>query len=138
MLTGISLLDPLGGLGQDVVSWFGHSISEGIGGFASWAINEVIHAMQSTTTPDFTSWFKGPWRASVDVAIVAGSVRISENGRIIRVHQIRHDHTKGADGSWSPGRMGMPHLDDPGFDDRGHLVGAGLGLGGLVHQTGDP
>ena len=31
---------------------------------------------------------------SVDVAIVAGSVQISENGRIIRVHQIRHDRTK--------------------------------------------
>jgi hypothetical protein len=33
-------------------------------------------------------------RRSVDVAIVAGSVQISENGRIIRVHQIRHDRTK--------------------------------------------
>jgi hypothetical protein len=30
----------------------------------------------------------------VDVAIVTGSVQISENGRIIRVHQIRHDRTK--------------------------------------------
>jgi hypothetical protein len=35
------------------------------------------------------------WRGhSVEVAIVAGSVQISENGRIIRVHQIRHDRTK--------------------------------------------
>ena len=67
MLAGISLFDPLGGLGQDVVSWFGHSISEGIGGFASWAIGGVIHAMQSTTTPDFTSWFAGPWRAMLTV-----------------------------------------------------------------------
>ena len=67
MLAGISLLDPLGGLGQDVVSWFGHSISQGIGGFASWAIGGVIHAMQATTTPDFTSWFKGPWRAMLTV-----------------------------------------------------------------------
>jgi hypothetical protein len=33
-------------------------------------------------------------RRSVDVAIVTGSVQISENGRIIRVHQIRHDRTK--------------------------------------------
>ena len=67
MLAGISLFDPLGGLGQDVVSWFGHSISEGIGGFASWAIGGVIHAMQSTTNPDFTSWFAGPWRAMLTV-----------------------------------------------------------------------
>lgn len=67
MLAGISLFDPLGGLGQDVVSWFGHSISEGIGGFTSWAIGGVIHAMQSTTTPDFTSWFAGPWRAMLTV-----------------------------------------------------------------------
>jgi transposase InsO family protein len=31
---------------------------------------------------------------SVEVAIVAGSVQISENGTVIRVHQIRHDRTK--------------------------------------------
>jgi hypothetical protein len=67
MLIGLSLLDPLGGIGQDIVGWFGHSISQGIGGFASWAIGGVIHAMQATTTPDFTSWFKGPWRAMLTV-----------------------------------------------------------------------
>ena len=67
MLAGISILDPLGGLGQDVVSWLGHSISQGIGGFAAWAIGGVVHAMQSTTTPDFTSWFAGPWRAMLSV-----------------------------------------------------------------------
>jgi hypothetical protein len=67
MLLGLSLLDPLGGVGQDVVSWFGHSISQGIGGFASWAIGGVIQAMQSSTTPDFGSWFKGPWRAMLSV-----------------------------------------------------------------------
>jgi hypothetical protein len=55
MLVGLSLLDPLGGIGQDIVGWIGHSISQPIGGFASWAIGGVIHAMQSTTTPDFTS-----------------------------------------------------------------------------------
>jgi transposase InsO family protein len=31
---------------------------------------------------------------SVDVAIVAGSVQISEHGTVIRVHQIRHDRAK--------------------------------------------
>ncbi len=67
MIVGLSLFNPLGGLGQDVVNWFGHAISEGIGGFASWAIGGVIHAMQSTTTPDFTSWFVGPWRAMLSV-----------------------------------------------------------------------
>ena len=67
MLLGLSLFDPLGGIGQDIVGWFGHSISQGIGGFTSWAIGGVIHAMQSTTTPDFTSWFKGPWRAMLTV-----------------------------------------------------------------------
>jgi hypothetical protein len=67
MLIGLSLLDPLGGVGQDIVGWIGRSISQGIGGFASWAIVGVIHAMQSTTTPDFTSWFKGPWRAMLTV-----------------------------------------------------------------------
>jgi hypothetical protein len=67
MLIGLSLLDPLGGVGQDIVGWIGRSISQGIGGFASWAIGGVIHAMQSTTTPDFTSWFKGPWRAMLTV-----------------------------------------------------------------------
>ncbi len=67
MLVGISLFDPLGGLGQDVASWFGHSISAGIGNFAAWAINGVVHAMQATTTPDFTSWFAGPWRAMLSV-----------------------------------------------------------------------
>ncbi len=35
------------------------------------------------------------WRGrSVEVAIVAGSVQISENGKVIRVHQIRHDRSK--------------------------------------------
>jgi hypothetical protein len=67
MLAGISVLDPLGGLGQDMVGWLGHSISQGIGGFAAWAIGGVVHAMQSTTTPDFTSWFAGPWRAMLSV-----------------------------------------------------------------------
>jgi hypothetical protein len=67
MLLGLSLFDPLGGIGQDIVGWIGHSISQGIGGFASWAIGGVIHAMQATTTPDFTSWFKGPWRAMLTV-----------------------------------------------------------------------
>jgi hypothetical protein len=67
MLIGLSILDPLGGVGQDIVGWIGRSISQGIGGFASWAIGGVIHAMQSTTTPDFTSWFKGPWRAMLTV-----------------------------------------------------------------------
>ena len=67
MLVGLSLFDPLSGIGQDIVGWFGHSISQGIGGFTSWAIGGVIHAMQATTTPDFTSWFKGPWRAMLTV-----------------------------------------------------------------------
>lgn len=69
MLAGImsSLLDPVGSVGRDVVSWFGHSIMEGIGGFTSWAIGGVVHAMDSTTTPDFGSWFTGPWRAMLSV-----------------------------------------------------------------------
>ena len=33
-------------------------------------------------------------RTSVEVAIVAGSVQISANGKVIRVHQIRHDRSK--------------------------------------------
>jgi hypothetical protein len=66
-MIGFSIFSPLGGLGQDVVSWFGHSISEGIGGFSSWAIGGVIGAMGSTTTPDFTTWFAGPWRAMLSV-----------------------------------------------------------------------
>jgi transposase InsO family protein len=33
-------------------------------------------------------------RQQVDVAIVAGSVQISSNGKVIRVHAIRHDRTK--------------------------------------------
>ena len=66
-MIGFSIFSPLGGLGQDVVNWLGHSISEGIGGFSSWAIGGVIHAMQSTTTPDFTTWFAGPWRAMLAV-----------------------------------------------------------------------
>jgi hypothetical protein len=31
---------------------------------------------------------------SVDVAIVANAVQISAKGKVIRVHQIRHDRTK--------------------------------------------
>lgn len=31
---------------------------------------------------------------SVEVAIVAGSVQISEHGKVVRVHQIRHDRSK--------------------------------------------
>jgi hypothetical protein len=69
VLAGISLLDPVGDIGHDVVSWFGRAISEGIGSFASWAIGGVIHAMGSTTTPDFTSWFTGPWRAMLSVVV---------------------------------------------------------------------
>lgn len=35
------------------------------------------------------------WRGrTVQVAIVAGSVQISENGKVVRVHQIRHDRSK--------------------------------------------
>jgi transposase InsO family protein len=35
------------------------------------------------------------WRGhQVDVAVVAGSVQISEGGKVIRVHQIRHDRSK--------------------------------------------
>jgi transposase InsO family protein len=35
------------------------------------------------------------WRGrSVEVAIVAGSVQISENAKVIRVHQVRHDRSK--------------------------------------------
>lgn len=67
MLIGLSVFDPLGGIGQDIVGWFGHAISQGIGEFASWALGGVIHAMVATTTPDFTSWFKGPWRAMLTV-----------------------------------------------------------------------
>ena len=33
-------------------------------------------------------------RQTVDVAIVAGSVQISHNGKVIRVHAIRHDRSK--------------------------------------------
>jgi len=33
-------------------------------------------------------------RKSVEVAIVAGSVQISANGKVIRAHQIRHDRSK--------------------------------------------
>ena len=66
-MIGFSIFSPVEGLGKDVVSWFGHSISEGIGGFSSWAIGGVIHAMASTTTPDFTTWFAGPWRAMLAV-----------------------------------------------------------------------
>ena len=68
-MIGFSIFSPVEGLGKDVVSWFGHSISEGIGGFSSWAIGGVIHAMASTTTPDFTSWFAGPWRAMLAVVV---------------------------------------------------------------------
>ena len=66
-MIGFSIFSPVEGLGQDVVGWFGHSISQGIGGFSSWAIGGVIGAMQSTTTPDFTTWFAGPWRAMLSV-----------------------------------------------------------------------
>jgi transposase InsO family protein len=35
------------------------------------------------------------WRGrSVEVAIVAGSVQISEHGKVVRVHQIKHDRSK--------------------------------------------
>jgi transposase InsO family protein len=47
------------------------------------------------------SFAGAPYRASrswarktVEVAIVAGSVQISANGKVIRVHQIRHDRSK--------------------------------------------
>jgi hypothetical protein len=66
-MIGFSIFNPVGDLGQDVVNWLGHSISEGIGSFSSWAIGGVIDAMQSTTTPDFTTWFAGPWRAMLSV-----------------------------------------------------------------------
>ena len=36
-----------------------------------------------------------PWaRADVQVAIVAASVQLSVDGKVIRVHPIRHDRTK--------------------------------------------
>ena len=34
--------------------------------------------------------------------------------------------------------MGASHLDDPGFDHRGYLMGTAVGIGGLVDQAGDP
>lgn len=67
MLVAISVFDPLGGLGRDVAAWIGRSITQGIATFATWAIGGVVHAMVSTTTPDFTSWFAGPWRAMLSV-----------------------------------------------------------------------
>jgi hypothetical protein len=33
-------------------------------------------------------------RQSVDVAIVAGSVQLSKDGQVIRVHPIRHDRSR--------------------------------------------
>ena len=51
MLAGISLLNPIGGLGQDVVGWLGHAISEGIGSFASWAIGGVVYARSLRRKP---------------------------------------------------------------------------------------
>ena len=33
-------------------------------------------------------------RQSIDVSIVAGSVQLSKDGKIIRVHPIRHDRTR--------------------------------------------
>ena len=33
-------------------------------------------------------------RQSVDVAIVAGSVQLPKDGRVIRVHPIRHDRSR--------------------------------------------
>jgi hypothetical protein len=32
--------------------------------------------------------------ASIDVTIVAGSVQLSKDGKVIRVHPIRHDRAK--------------------------------------------
>ncbi|MCL3863278.1 hypothetical protein M1R94_19960 [Actinotalea sp. K2] len=33
-------------------------------------------------------------RQAIDVAIVAGSVQLSQHGKVIRVHPIRHDRTR--------------------------------------------
>jgi hypothetical protein len=33
-------------------------------------------------------------RTAVDVSIVAGSVQLSKDGQVIRVHPIRHDRTR--------------------------------------------
>ena len=33
-------------------------------------------------------------RQSIDVAIVAGSVQLSQHGQVIRVHPIRHDRSR--------------------------------------------
>jgi hypothetical protein len=59
---------------------------------------KVVRAVDSSGSISFAgaSYRAGrSWRGrSVDVGIVAGSVEISENGTIIRVHQIRHDRSK--------------------------------------------
>jgi transposase InsO family protein len=58
----------------------------------------VVRAVDSAGSVSFAgaSYRVGrSWRGrSVDVAIVAGSVQISENGKVVRVHQIRHDRSK--------------------------------------------
>jgi transposase InsO family protein len=50
-------------------------------------------------------------RRSVEVAIVAGSVQISENGKVIRVHQIKHDRSKEHGAFATP--KGRPRIKKP-------------------------
>jgi hypothetical protein len=46
--------------------------------------------------------------ASIDVTIVAGSVQLSKDGQVIRVHPIRHDRAK------ELGAFASPRRDAPG------------------------
>lgn len=50
-------------------------------------------------------------RQSVEVAVVASSVQISKGGRVLRVHQIRHDRTKEWGAYATP--KGRPRKDKP-------------------------
>lgn len=50
-------------------------------------------------------------RRQVEVAIVAGSVQISEHGKVIRVHQIKHDRSKEHGAFATP--KGRPRIKKP-------------------------
>ena len=69
----------------------------------STARQAIHHPLQITTSPvdnvrdhTFTDYQAGRrWaRQSIDVSIVAGSVLLSRDGTIIRVHPIRHDRAR--------------------------------------------
>ena len=56
---------------SSVLSALARGFTSGITSLASWAIGGLAHAASATTAINLNTWFQGPWRAMIAVAVLA-------------------------------------------------------------------